>query len=369
MMAEVETMPDVNERLPVPIRMTGSMLERWVEAGPEQALTRVDALVKTLELLRLAAIRSTYPSDWIIHTSTDSDGQIIRQVGYLQDCGADRAGKIFGIELSQPIIQREEHPDGTYSYEMLADAWSKVTGERVENAEGARWSGDTFFSKSVGPDGKVDPTDVRKAAYANLHGRAVRALGGLSAVPLDVLRTAGVDITKVVMIGYRKGERGGTSTGASVGSTDVTVAFGNSKGATPSELADKDLDWYIKAYSENVADEKKARFKDANQRILIALRTEKERRAQSASHEAETGTTAPDPNRPRSRGEKLGDLHTRLSDAVKGDAKKQAALLRTLTRDLFEKEMASLSDLSDEQLDKLNAVPEDILAKTATVAK
>jgi hypothetical protein len=123
--ASVAPEPLVEEPpVPVPTKgRGGSLLERWVNT-PEQAMARVDAMVQTLERLRVASIRATYGSDWIIHTSSDREGRVTREVGYLQDIGAERAGKLWGIEVGQPLIEREDFPDQTYCYHMLAEAWS-----------------------------------------------------------------------------------------------------------------------------------------------------------------------------------------------------------------------------------------------------
>jgi hypothetical protein len=263
-----------------------SMLERWIESGDDRALKRIDVLVKTLDHLRAASIRMTYPSDWIIHTSTDADGNILRQVGYLQDCGADRAGKAWGIQLTEPSEEIERFPENkTFAYRLKADAWSKVTGERLERVLGSRWSGDKFFTRGLEEGEQVDPTDVAKAAYANLHGRAVRALAGLGAVPLDVLKAAGLDVEKVMFVGYSKGSKGGQSTGAGVGTADFVISWGNSKGKRPAEISDKDLAYYIRKAEENLADPSKQRFKQKTEHELAALRAETERRAKSAEQE------------------------------------------------------------------------------------
>ena len=376
-MSDVENPPVTTEEALVPRHTGGSLLDRWVEAGPEQALARVDALVKTLEVLRVASIRATYLTDWLIHVSTDRDGNVTRAVGYLQDCGAERAGKVWGIDVGAPVITLEEHPDGTYSYHSVADAWSKVTGERVEHAEGSRWSGSRFFERKLAADEKVDPTLVRKSAYANLHGRCVRALGGLSAVPPDVLRQAGLDPAKILHIGYETGAKGGESTGAQVGGGEVTVGFGNSRGKAPAQLEDKDLAWYLKAYAENVADAGKAKFLKANQRVLDALKVEQERRVQATAHEAETGTKAEEKPKPAApvempaaskRGKKVGDAYTKLHDATKGDGKVIAAVLRLVSKD-FGTETAILSEVSEQGLDKILAAPESILADLIEQAK
>lgn len=352
-MAEIETPPITTSEALTPVRSkNGSMLERWVESDPKAAIERIEIMVRTLEQLRQASIKATYPSDWIIHTSTDHEGVIIKQVGYLQDSGAERAGKVWGIEVGNPAIEREDFPDGTYTYHMIAEAWSKVTGERLDYAEGSRWSGDGFFQRG---GEKVDPTDVRKAAYANLHGRAVRALSGLNGVPLDMLRQAGLDITKVVHVTYGKGAKGGESTGAAVGGGDVVVAFGNSRGKKPAELEDKDLAWYVKAYSENVADPAKAKFVKANQRVLDGLKAEQEKRSQAGAHEAETGTKASDEGTPR--GKKVADQWARLTEIAGTLA---SNLVRQITKDLGQ-ERGGISELTDEELEKLTRTPDQVL--------
>lgn len=388
-MAEIETAPVTSPEALVPTRTGGaSMLDRWVNSDPKAAIERVETMVKVLEQLRVASIRATYPPDWIIHSTVDRDGVVTKQIGYLQDSGAERAGKVWGIEVGNPAIEREDFPDATYSYHMMAEAWSKVTGERLDYAEGSRWSGDNFFARQVkDPDkDRIDPTDVRKAAYANLHGRAVRALSGLNGVPLEMLRQAGVDINKVIHVAYTQGAKGGESSGAaSVGTAEAVVAFGRSSGKKVSELGEADLDWYLKAYGENVENPEKAKYQKANRRILDALKGEKERRDQAATHAAETGTQTPgavaeeqaqaapaaEPAEAAvsGRGKLTGDLWVRLTDAA---GKQAIPLLQTLTKELFGQEIGQMSQVTDEQLATLAKVPEDNLkavAKTLPKAK
>src|SRR5262245_17972632 len=248
-MTDRDTRPIVHDDtrdLALERRPDDSLLERWIQAGdPDVPLKRIQTMIRALQDLRKAAISETYPSDWIIHVSRDLNGNVIRQVGYLQDCGAERAAKPFGIMVGEPHRSREDFQwDQTFAYHLTAPAWSKVTGERIERVEGSRWSGDTFFARQVKEDGdRVDPTDVSKAAYANLHGRAVRALAGLSAVPVDILEAAGLAVDRCVWVGYEKGGRGGTSTGAAMGHADVTVGFGRAKGTKVGDLTDGDLSY------------------------------------------------------------------------------------------------------------------------------
>jgi hypothetical protein len=374
-MAEVETPIVTEETALATQRVTGSMLERWLEGTPEAALQKLETLAKVLEQMRKVAMMQTYPSDWVINTSTDRmTGEVIKQVGYLQDSGAERAGKIFGIEVGKVTERREEFPqDKTFAYHMEATAWSKVTGEQIEHAVGSRWSGDDFFTKGLDEDETVNPMDVRKAAYANLHGRAVRALAGLSAVPIDVLRAAGLETSRCLFVGYQPGAKGGESAGATLGSADVKVAFGRSAGKTPAELEDKDLAWYLKAYEENVADQKKEKYKKANQRVLDALKAEHEKRAQARDHgearEAPAAAAAPAGETggaagPKTREEKIGALWPKLQKAV-GEGKQAMPLFKTLCKDVFGVERQAPSVLTTPEVDKLLEVPDDILATMA----
>lgn len=345
---------------------TSPLIERWLESGAgDLALERIEKMVGILSTMRRAAIVQTYPEDWVIHTTTDHDGTITKQVGYLQDTGADRAGKVFGVNIGRPTIERDDDPTSdAYTYRLVAAAASRATGETIDTVIGARWSGDTFFTRGLRDGEKINPADVMKAAYANLHGRAVRSLCGLSAVPLGELAACGLDIKRCQYVGYAKGSRGGESAGAKTGGADPTVAFGKGAGKTATELEDKDLAWYIKAYSENVADEGKKRFKAANQQVLDSLTAEQARRKKVAEHAEETGTEGLPAG---TRGQKLTDLRTRLMDVTKKDALLLSATIRMLSKE--DGEVLSLSDLTDAQLDRIARLDNKTLEAAVAAVK
>lgn len=339
----------------LPVAPGASALDRWVEQDVEGALAKIEARNRILEALRKSSILATYASDWIIHTATDSSGEVLRQVGYLQDCGADRAGKPWGIQIEAPASVREDLPDGTFAYKMRADAFSRVTGERIENVLGSRWSGDSFFTPRKEGE-RVDPTDVEKAAYANLHGRAVRAIAGLGGVPLEHLLACGLKRDELVFVGYSKGAKGGTSAGASTGTAEFVIRFGNCKGKRPAEIGEKDLDWYIARAEEAIADPSKANYRRHNERELGVFKAERERRANAKQQAAETGTEeAP------SKGKRLADFHARLLVVLNKRQAAVPALLRAITDPPVEQ----LSDLSDEQIEWLETLPEEELKAKA----
>lgn len=355
------------EQLAVVKSRGGSLIERWLHAkGDVDPLERVDTLVEMLQRLRLASIKATYPSDWLIHSAKDREGNLIRQVGYLQDVGAERAGKVWGIEVGAPAIEREDFPDGSYTYHMISEAWSKVTGERVDYCEGSRWSGDKFFQHKTGEkdaDGKdiferVDPTDVRKSAYANLHGRAVRALSGLNGVPVDMLRQAGLDVNKVVHIDYGTGAKGGKSTGASQGGDDV-ISWGNAKGTKIADLTDKDLAYYFTAYQKDVADPAREKFRARNEKMLGALKDERDRREKASAQESAGGT--PDLGKLRS------EQFKRLTVASKEAGISAPRALHLLT-EAWGTRRDTIGDMTADELQKLAGMDDASLTAAIQLA-
>src|SRR3972149_298342 len=102
-MAEIESPPvTTDERLATTRAIapgTQTILERWIETDPDLAVKKLEQMVRALDQLLALSIRRTYPSDWVLHTTVGQDGKVLRQVGYLQDCGAERAAKPWGIEI------------------------------------------------------------------------------------------------------------------------------------------------------------------------------------------------------------------------------------------------------------------------------
>lgn len=206
--AEVEPLPAVVEEAPLVRRQlpTLSQMLRDPQAA-EQAIRKYGDL---LALLRTLSIQQTYPEDWVIHVRKQ-EGRVVARLGYLQDWGAWRASKPWAIEfLGKPKVWREDYKDGGYSWHFVADAICQRTGEIAYEVEGSRWSGSRFFQRLKQRQGFLDPTHVKNAAQANFHGRAVRALAGLGAVPVEVLETAGLDVRRCQQIEHegRGGEQG-----------------------------------------------------------------------------------------------------------------------------------------------------------------
>jgi hypothetical protein len=149
-----------------------------------EALEVIEARIQVLETLRKAAIRATSPEDWLLFKAKDNS-----EIGYLQDCGADRVRDLYGIEIfnvSAPEKVAGVEP-GQFHYIISGSGRCKLTRQTVENMEGGRSSTDDFCKDKKGAQQELD---VRKAARANLDGNITRELAGLKNVPLQELVTA-----------------------------------------------------------------------------------------------------------------------------------------------------------------------------------
>jgi len=163
-----------------------------------RAREHLERAVEVLDLLRVAAIRATHPSDWIIHGGT---------AAYLTDAGCARAKDIWGCSRVILGLEREPLEDGTFIARARIRARCLRTGAEVEEI-GSRWSGSKFFARLARRTGVLDPTMVDKAALANADGRALRYLAGLGACPVSLLERAwgGSDPLKLcARVDYRGG--------------------------------------------------------------------------------------------------------------------------------------------------------------------
>jgi hypothetical protein len=242
-------------------------------------------------------------------------------------------------------------------------------GKAIEQA-GSFSTKDAFFAKDTNREGtpwksidEIDVVSVMVAAQTEAYKKCIfrgAALGYWTDEEAEVLaqKAAGHDF----------GAAGGS------GAKAVTIGFGKSKGKTPGELGDADLEWIIKAYTENVADPKKARYKAENQRVLDALTAERDRRRTGAAPAPAAATpasaAAPADAQPQEgeggeeptwRGRKVGDLHVRLLDTAKGNMRTVAGMLRLYTKERGA-ERSAISQLTDQELDALLALDDTALA-------
>jgi hypothetical protein len=305
---------------------------------------------------------------------------------------AEKLHEIFGgsFELlkdstGKPLVDVQvvtNDPDvGEYRIYTYFGRYTRPDGKSIEQM-GSFSTKDAFFAKDTSRENpwksidEVNVVDVMVAAQTETYKKAVFrgvGLGDWTEEEAETLRSEAK--------GHDFGAAGGQ------GAKEVLIGFGRSKGKKPVELESADLDWCLKAYAENVADPKKAKYRAENQRILEALKAEKERRAQGAAPTAGASTSdpptpaavesagAPTTNGPSQtgegptpRGRLLGDVYARLSDVAQGNARHIAGMVRLYTKDHGAEPRANLSQLKDQELEQLALLDETGLTMLFTRA-
>lgn len=179
-------------------------------AMAEQAERRIDAINRIMS----ASLKITNERDWIL----------IAGVPYLQETGATKVARLFGIgwSIENPILETDTDGHFTYSYK------GKFTMGNISiEAEGSRSSRDEFFTgkedKEKGKTAKkpqdIDKRDVKMSAYTNCINNGIkRILPGLRNLTVEDMTKAGLDCGKMQGYGFK-----GTSKNAN------TVATGDFK--------------------------------------------------------------------------------------------------------------------------------------------
>jgi len=168
---------------------------------------KAEKLVAALNTMMKAAIKITTHLDWVLIGGTP----------YLQESGATKVARLFGIGWKIVDVQREldeGYPAFTYRMEF-------TMGRNVIECEGSRTGKDEFFTgrrtfkdgaanpQFKGPDA-IDVLDVKKAAYTNcLNNGIKRMLPGLRNIDIASLEDGGIDASKVRGYSFADGEKGG----------------------------------------------------------------------------------------------------------------------------------------------------------------
>lgn len=189
-----------NDITDVATQSSGALLDSSVDNILYLA-ERADRYIKAMNKIMEAAIKITTTLDWCI----------IGGKPYLQESGATKVARLFGISirlLGQPIIEVDPQGYKTFTYKarfMMKDQFIEC--------EGSRSMKDDFFSKSgmKKPD-EIDERDVKMAAYTNcLNNGIKRLIPGLRNIDIETLERAGFDISKIGGYTFKTGSKGGNS--------------------------------------------------------------------------------------------------------------------------------------------------------------
>lgn len=166
---------------------------------------RADKMVCALNKIMSAALKVTTTKDWVLIGGTP----------YLQEAGATKVARLFGISTricdGFPVVARGEDGYPVYKYRMRFSM-----GKQSIEAEGMRSAGDEFFAgkdKSK-PIDQIPLDDVERAAYTNCMNNGIkRIIPGLRNLDISDLEAAGISPKNGYT--FKQGGKGGNSGKAS----------------------------------------------------------------------------------------------------------------------------------------------------------
>ena len=163
---------------------------------------RADRYITAMNKIMDAALRITNELDWCL----------IGGSPYLQESGATKVARLFGISIQMighPIVECDPLGYKTYTYRARF-----LLKDQFVECEGSRSASDEFFSgkdKSKKPD-EIDDRDVKMAAYTNcLNNGIKRLIPNLRNIDVETLERAGLNVGKIRGYTFKKGSKGGNS--------------------------------------------------------------------------------------------------------------------------------------------------------------
>lgn len=163
---------------------------------------RADKYIEAMNKIMTAALRITNELDWCLIGGTP----------YLQESGATKVARLFGISIQvigNPTIEVDRDGYKTYTYRarfMLRDQYVEC--------EGSRSASEDFFAgkgKTKKPD-EIDDRDVKMAAYTNCVNNGIkRLIPNLRNIDTATLEAAGLKVSEIRGYTFKTGTKGGNS--------------------------------------------------------------------------------------------------------------------------------------------------------------
>ena len=194
---------------------TGGQNGGLLNAGTDNILVmaeKAEQYITAMNKIMEAALKITTELDWVLIGGTP----------YLQESGATKVGRLFGISwqiIGQPQVEVDPAGYKTYTYR----ARFFLNNQFVE-AEGSRSMRDEFFTgKQKDKNGnpvqykkpdEIDERDVRLAAYTNCINNGIKKIiPNLRNIDVATLENAGLDTTKIKGYTFKDGSKGGKGKG------------------------------------------------------------------------------------------------------------------------------------------------------------
>lgn len=181
-------------------RQSGGLLD----ANPDNILymaEQAEKYIAAMNKIMAAALKITTELDWVL----------IGGQPYLQESGATKVARLFGISWQKnenPQISADSQGYKTFTYSMRF-----FLGGQFIDAEGSRSMRDEFFSGkgcTKKPD-EIDERDVRLSAYTNCINNGIkRLIPGLRGIDVKTLEAAGFDVAQIRGYTFKETSKGGT---------------------------------------------------------------------------------------------------------------------------------------------------------------
>lgn len=169
---------------------------------------RADKYIEALNKIMTAALKITTELDWTI----------ISGKPYLQETGATKVARLFGISWEKlpgtnPQVECDEEGYKTFTYKLRF----YMKNDHID-CDGSRCMKEDFFAKSKGglkkPD-EINEKNVKQAAYTNCINNGIKRLvPGLRNINISDLEKAGLNAQKIGGYSHKEGSKGGASKAA-----------------------------------------------------------------------------------------------------------------------------------------------------------
>lgn len=166
---------------------------------------KADKYIEAMNKIMTAALKITNELDWVLIGGTP----------YLQESGATKVARLFGISIQligKPTVECDNEGYKTYTYKarfMLRDQFIEC--------EGSRSMKEDFFAKAgkdkpIKKPDEIDERDVKMAAYTNCINNGVkRLIPNLRNIDIATLEAAGFEVSKIRGYTFKQGTQGGNS--------------------------------------------------------------------------------------------------------------------------------------------------------------
>ncbi len=164
---------------------------------------KAEAYITAMNRIMDAALKITNELDWVL----------IGGKPYLQESGATKVARLFGISIQligQPVVECDPEGYKTYTYKarfMLKDQFVECEGSRSMKEDFFAGKGE----KMKKPD-EIDERDVKMAAYTNCINNGIkRLIPNLRNIDVATLENAGLDVSKLSGYTFKTGSKGGNT--------------------------------------------------------------------------------------------------------------------------------------------------------------